>query len=198
LYPAPTGVGLRAFGFIYLGAVLQALLNFLVTGAFTYAVVERLRGRKVDLRRTISVGFANYGPLLGTSITTGLMVGLAALLCIVPGVLLWLRWMLCIPVVVVEGKRGDAARTRSEALTVGHRDGLFGMLVLMTIISGLLGGVVGFTFGRTDSLLHRLLARVVLTSLQATFMAVLYAVTYFQLRSEKEGLDIDQLAAVFE
>jgi hypothetical protein len=198
LYPQPKSFGLQAFGVVYLGAVLQALLNFLVTGAFTYAVVERLRGRKVDLRRTLSVGFANYGPLLSTSITTGLMVGLAALLCLVPGVILWLRWMLCIPVVVVEGMRGNAARNRSEALTVGHREGLFGMLVLLTLLSTVLGGVVGYAFGRNDSLLHRFLARVVLDSLLTTFTAVLYAVTYFQLRSEKEGLDINQLAAVFE
>jgi len=198
LYPVPSGFGLRSVGIIYIGAALRALLNFLVTGAFTYAVAERLRGRKVELRRTISVGFANYGPLLGTSIGTGLMVGLGAVLCIVPGVLLWLRWMLCIPVVVVEGKRGDAARDRSEMLTAGHRGGLFGMFVLIGLLAGLLGGVVGFTFGRTDSFLHRLFAGVILDSLLTTFTAVLYAVTYFQLRSEKEGLDVDQLAAIFE
>jgi hypothetical protein len=146
------------------------------------------------LRRTLSVGFADYGPLLGTSIPTGTMVCLAGLFCILPGVMLWLRWMLCIPAVVVEGKRGGAARDRSEALTAGHRAGLFGMVVITVV----LGGLVGLAFGTKDSLLHRFFARVVLMSVSGTFMAVLYAVTYFQLRSEKEGLDIDQLATVFE
>jgi hypothetical protein len=125
------------------------------------------------------------------------MVGLAALLCVVPGVLLWLRWMLVAPVVVVEGGSGNVVRKRSEFLTTGRRGGLFGMLLLLGLGSSLLGGLLGVLFGPVDSLFRKVALNVVLTSALASFQAILYAVTYYQLRSEKEGIDVEQLAAVF-
>jgi hypothetical protein len=185
-------------GVLYLQIVVQALLGFGVAGAFTYAVVEQLRGRAVDPGRTFSVGISKIVPLLGVTITTGLLVGLGALLCCVPGIVFWLWWILIAPVVVIEGKTGGEARARSKGLTEGHRWGILGLLLLLSIVSAVIGGGLGVLFGATDSIPRRLVVQVIFVAIVASFQAVVLAVTYYQLRSEKEGVDIDQLAAVFE
>jgi hypothetical protein len=185
-------------GLIYLQALAQRLLGFCVAGALIYAVVEQLRGRAVDAARTLSIGVSKLLQLLWVSVTTAIMVGLAGLFGCIPGVLLGLRWLLIAPVVVVEARVGDAARDRSEALTEGRLVEIFGLLVLLAVISGVLGGGLGLLFGVRDSFLRRLLIKVIFPAAVASFQAVLYSVVYFQLRSEKEGVDIEALAAVFD
>jgi hypothetical protein len=200
LIPAAATQPLATAGYTFLTLGLQGLIGIFLAGAFTFAVVEQLRGRSTSAGRAISMGLARFWSLLGVSFTTGLMVGLASLLCLVPGILLWLRWMLVAPVVVIEGGGGGGggSRARSEFLTAGHRGGLFGMLLLLGIISALVGGLSAVLIHRPGSFAQRLVVQVLWTSLGASFQAVLNATTYYLLRSEKEGVDVEQLAAVFE
>jgi hypothetical protein len=90
----------------------------------------------------------------------------------------------------------------------GHRWEVFGLLVvyyggmlvvvaLVGAAAGLIGALLGYGEGLEDSLLVN-----AITSLPAplflSFQSVLEVVLYEQLRAEKEGVDVTQLAAVFE
>jgi hypothetical protein len=172
-----------------------SLVSLVVSGAFIFGVVQQLRGQKVSPGELIKAGTQNAIPLLATGLVTGLMVVGGYLLLLVPGILLSLRWMLVSPVVVMEPDANP--RKRSSALTEGHRGSLFGLIILVTIVGGILGGVVGAILGN-QSLLARFIERVVDTSLTSSFQAVLYGSAYYALRVEKEGVDIEQLASVFD
>jgi len=191
---APGLLGQRAAGFP------TSLLGYIVTGLVTYSVLEQLRGRRPSVRKSLWIGMENFGPLFGTALLTSLMIGALLILLVVPGVIASIRWMLVSPIVVAEDYADDP-RIRSSTLTAGHRGELFGMLVVLYV--GFAVFASAFYLG-IDLLLRNQEtvvgnAIVLLPSaLFLSFRAVVEGVTYFLLRSEKEGVDVAQLTAVFE
>jgi uncharacterized membrane protein len=151
----------------------------------------------VNARKILAVGFSRLGPLVGASIVTGILIWLWSLLLIVPGVIRAVRWILVAPVVIMEREDADSARARSETLTAGHRWGIFGLLLVLVVINLVLGAVAGAVFGVTG-MLSFFVTKVLVVAVTNSFQAALYGVMYYQLRSEKEGIDIEQLAAVFD
>ena len=118
-------------------------------------------------------------------------------MAVVPGFILWTTCFVAIPVCVVEQTGPWKSLSRSAALTKGNRWKIFGMVVVLIIISGIsmplingLQAAAGTTIG--------LLANLIWNALSAAFSAVLGVVTYHDLRVAKEGIDTDRLAAVFE
>jgi multisubunit Na+/H+ antiporter MnhG subunit len=92
---------------------------------------------------------------------------------------------------------GADPRKRSAALTEGHRWPLFGMFILISVASSVLAVVIVAIVGN-ESFLARVMLLVVDTALTSSFQAVLYGCAYYALRVAKEGVDIEQLAAVFD
>ena len=171
------------------------LLGYLVTGLVTYSVIEQLRGRKPRPARSLSVGWAKFGPLLGTAIVTGFLTFLLLLVLIVPGVIAAVRWCLVSPIVVAEDP--EDPRVRSSALTAGHRWELFGLLAFTYLGLLLLLVPLGVMLPEEETVWTTAVTTVP-TAVFLSYRAVLEAVTYSLLRSEKDGIDLDQLAAVFE
>ncbi len=171
------------------------LVSLVISGAFIFGVVQQLRGKKVTPGEMVAAGTRNMLPLIGTGVVTGLMILGGYLLLIVPGILFTLRWMLVSPVVVMEPDANP--RKRSSVLTEGHRGALFGMIILVAVVGAVLGSVMGAILGNA-SLVARLVQLVFNTALTSSFQAVLYGCAYYALRVEKEGVDVEQLAAVFD
>jgi hypothetical protein len=98
---------------------------------------------------------------------------------------------------VVEQTGPWKSLSRSAALTKGNRWKVFGMLALLIIISligGALIGVLELAVGATLGLL----AYLILSAVIGAYGAILGVVTYHDLRVAKEGVDTDQIAAMFE
>src|SRR5262249_36599611 len=106
-------------GLLYgLAALVVAICALMLAqGATVFAVSE------VQLERpaSISASFAAVRPMLGALIATALLAGvkimLGVLLFVVPGILLALKYMLVIPVAVLEQRFGGDASERSSDLT---------------------------------------------------------------------------------
>jgi hypothetical protein len=189
-----------------LETTLDSILGYVATGMVTVSVLDQLRGRPRDNRRSLSIGASRIWPLVGTAILTGFLSGLLLLLLVVPGLIALVRWVLVGPIVVLEP---DAEpRLRSSALTSGHRWEIFGLfailyVALLAVVAavGAGAGVAGALLGHAEGLEDSLLLNVV-TALPVplfySFQSVLEVVLYEQLRAEKEGVDVTQLTAVFE
>ncbi|HUM10763.1 MAG TPA: hypothetical protein VLT82_07440 [Myxococcaceae bacterium] len=185
----------NGWGLYLLGFVISMVLAYVVTGLMTYSVLEQLRGRSPSASASISYGLSRAGPLLAAAIFTGLMIGAGMLLLVIPGIILAVRWALISPVVIAE--RNVDPRARSAELTAGHRWALFGLLLLLGIAGGALGAIARLIVGQSTTFVSQLLGQTLPQALVLSFSAVLYGVIYYQLRSEKEGIDIEQLTAVF-
>jgi len=120
------------------------------------------------------------------------------MLVVVPGLILATMWYLAVPVCVVENLGVFASMKRSAALTKGHRWKVFGLLVLVGLGSAIFAMAV-------SAIAKLLLGRIALVILQylvqalvAVFGALLVVVVYRDLRAARDGIDTEQIAAVFD
>jgi len=190
-----TPTSLSAWGLWFLGIVISSILGYIVQGLVTYTVLEQLRGRNPSAAESLARGWSKAGPLFVAAFVTGILLFGAALALVIPAIILAVRWSLLAPVVIAEGAANP--RARSAELTAGHRWSIFGLMVLFLVGSALLGGIFGVIFGRRGGVLATLMGQIIPSALALSVTAVVYTVIYYQLRSEKEGIDIEQLTSVF-
>ncbi len=198
--------------------VLMAVLIFASYAVMTALPVQLAYdaklGQKMRVGRYYRVALMAVAPILILSL--GVFLVLAAVvflvgfltmgipilkLLVIPAVL-WVLAMfsLMVPAVVIEraGLRGLA---RSAGLTKGYRWPVLGTLVLTGICSAILNGVIGFLIGFIGSLISDLVANILVATIYPTSLAtfgIAVALTYARLREIKEGVSVDQIAAVFE
>jgi len=212
-------IGERYQSHPYLWFLLETAIDFFVQATLVYAVFQQIRGEKAPIGKAIGVGLARLLPVLGVVLLLGLaLIGAAlpgvamgyatrspivlALGALIPCVLVYVAFFVAVPASVVERPGVMMALKRSQQLTEGHRWGIFGLL-LVTVV---LAMVVGILMARAlmtgaDSIgdIRTLVIAQTLVELVFTiFGAVVAAVTYHDLRLEKDGVSVDELASVFE
>ncbi|WP_088343049.1 MULTISPECIES: hypothetical protein [Rhodomicrobium] len=185
---------------------LQALISFvailflqpLSTAIILYGAFQHMRGRPVRLGESISRGLARFLPLVGVMLLALLGIMLGALLFIIPGLILLVMWYVAVPACVVERIGPIASLRRSRILTKGHRWKLFGLYVLVALISGIVGGLLPIAGRAVGGPVGVLLAQWVWQAVAQAFSSVLIVVAYYDLRVAKEGIDIERIAVVFD
>lgn len=213
LIPKPVpGAPVDPYGNI--GMTLLAFFLMIVLGTLSQAIVlygafQDMRGRPVSLADCFRVGLHRFLPIIGLAIIMGFGVMLASIFLFVPGLIVYMMWFVATPVCVVEQLGPVRSLGRSRELTKGHRWKLFGLsllivlpsLIVATIIIAvmtlLLGtGMLGLPGAAATPLGQ--LVNLIWSAAWGAFYAVLIVVTYHDLRVAKEGIDTDQIAAVFE
>jgi hypothetical protein len=184
-----------------LSSLFTVLLAPLATAAISYGVFQQMRGGSPSLGDCLKVGLSSLFPVLGLVIVQGCVVGLATLACVIPGLILAVRWAVAVPAAVEEKPGVGEALNRSTYLTEGYRWQVFGVLAVLYVINiGLvfaLGvGLVASGGGTTAASLFLLLENAV-TVVTTGFAATASSVMYYRLRSVKESIDVDQIASVF-
>jgi uncharacterized membrane protein len=190
----------------FVAAIVGWILQFIGQAVILYGAFQAMRGRPVVLGDALRRGFSRFLPLLAISILVAIGLAIGFMLLIVPGIILAMRWAVAVPACVVENLGPISALRRSAELTRGHRWKIFGMtvliLVLLIIALVILGALVGTgvvvvpqTIGR--SLLAVILG-VIVTGIFTAYFNVLAAMVYHDLRSVKEGVNTEEIAAVFD
>ena len=128
--------------------------------------------------------------------TLGMMLGM--LLLIVPGLILMTMWYVAVPACVVEGTGPVRSLGRSRELTAGYRWKMFGLILLVIVISVIGSMVVTLPAVFLAGIWGQLAVQLVWAGLSGGFGSVLIAVAYYYLRVAKEGVDVDQIASVFD
>jgi len=102
------------------------------------------------------------------------------------------------PVCVVERLGPVKSVGRSGDLTKGHRWKIFGLWIVIAIVSGVMQGLLSGIAAALGGPLVARIAVLVWNALFGAFSAILAVVAYRDLRVAKEGVDTDQIAAVFD
>jgi hypothetical protein len=139
---------------------------------------------------------------------------LAFLLLLVPLPILYLMWFVATPACVVERLGPIRSMGRSRALTKGHRWKIFGLILVIVIPALIVSAVIVVVMARLGlgstlqigafvdlRAAHVTWAQVfslIWTAIWTAFFAILGVVSYHDLRVAKEGVDTEQIAAVFE
>jgi hypothetical protein len=198
--------GLLVFGLVFLMVVLGTLSQAIVL----YGAFQAMRGRPINLVESAAVGLRRFFPIVGVAISVSFLAGLASLLLIVPGVMLYLMWFVATSVCVVEQLGPFRSMRRSRELTRGHRWKIFGLILLTVIPAVIVGSIVaavvvaalgmGVLLGLSPALIAPLgqLVGLIWSAVWKAFYVILAVVIYHDLRVAKEGVDTEQIAAVFE
>jgi len=170
------------------------IANAIESAALTAAVAHAYLGRQV----TIDVGYARAWPmlvpLLGASFVTALGVVAGAMLFVVPGIVLMLRWMFYSQVLAVEGGGAGGSLHRSGVLTRG----IYGRLFLLTAVFIVASVVIGLPMGALLSGAETPIIGPVLRGVPYLLLSPLWKaaliLAYFDARIRKEGFDLEALA----
>jgi len=209
-YFIPNQVGapgeFRVTGFDVIALIFVTLLTYSLTQAtIIYGTFQDLRGDKAQIGSCVVHGLTSMFPVIIGSIILSIAVGLASLLVLIPGLILMAMWWVYIPAIVIERKSISAGFGRSVELTRGRGWAIFGIIIIILILSAgvtFVTHITSMSLIRISSSTHISLAPLILDyvgrSLTAAFGAVVVAVGYYHLRTEKEGIDVNQIASVFD
>lgn len=197
---------------IGLGTMVVSLLTFFLLGglmqtSLVVATLQDLSGQRVDLAACLRRALVMLLPVIGVSILVGLGVAFGTVLLVVPGVMLYIMWFVAVPALVEERRGIFAALGRSRELTRGSRWPIFGLVVafvVFTLVAGLGTALLtGLSVAAgADQLAENEFGVAVVINAFVSMLTSLVsstgvAATYVELRTVKEGANVDALAAVF-
>lgn len=185
---------------IVLGGLVSMFVTTLTQATLIYGTFQDLRGQKASIGTCIARGLSSIVPVLVGSILLSLAVSIGFIFIFVPGLILLIMWWVYVPAIVVEGKGIIGAFGRSRELTRGRRWHILGILILIGIVMFGVSWVIGNALltDLTSVLSVGSLILFLFSSLVTAYSAVLVAVGYYYLRAEKEGVDVNQIASIFD
>jgi hypothetical protein len=196
-------LGLAAL--VWLGGIfLSMVCGVLMQGVVTHTVVADLQGRKTSLTESLNVALGSFWVLLGVGIVSGLAMMLGLILLIVPGILIFLIWMVAGPVAIAERAGVGRALERSRTLTRNHRWWLLLIAIIYFAVSwvlAILAGIIGAATGGFDPGALNIVNLIVGPAIQALSTLIwgaMVAATYVELRAVKEGGGKESVAAIFD
>ena len=176
--------------------VIAVALYSLCEAMVVYVAVQAMRGRRVVLGETLAACLPRVVPVLLLSILSTILIGLASLLLLIPGLMVLTMTFVAEPACVAERRGPIASISRSAELTRGYRWQVFGLILLIMILQGIVGAVIGYALRGVGGLPAQIV-NAVWNAFTMAFGSVACAVVYHDLRVVKEGVDIEQIAAVF-
>jgi hypothetical protein len=204
--PAPLAVPPGFSLFTYLGmagagGLVAFVFRCILQAALIHGSVADLNGRRASFADCLGTGLKSALPLIVIAILAALGLCVGFVLLIVPAIILSVGWSVIVPVRVVEQKAIFDVFGRSWQLTSGYRWPIFGLFIIVGLGSLALQFVItplsGLISGSSESAIY-MAAAVIVRVVLAMFGATLVGVVYYELRSVKEGIGPEALAAVFD
>jgi len=188
--------------------LLVVLVVLLANAACFKAVSDTYLGEAPNWRQSLAFAFRRLGSVLWLSIVTFVVLVLAIIALVLPGIYLAVAFSVALPVLLVEGTGGFKALRRSLALTRGRWWATLGTILVAAVLIAVVQLVVGLILGLIGGLVfpHATggspVARVILQRVLDTFgrmisipfFAACVTVIYYDLRVRKEGYDLQLLA----
>lgn len=184
------------FGVIFLSVILSCVS----TAAVTYGVFMDITGRKFTIGDCLSKSFSVLVPVIVMGVLVNILFFVGLALLIIPGVFVFLVLFVVFPVIIVEQPGIFDCLKRSYYLTKGNLWSLLGLSLVLLVISlggGYLGQFLGTLFKGMGFDIVAVIVTTVAQSLYMAFWIIVGAVTYNNLRTIKEGISSDRIAAVF-
>jgi hypothetical protein len=184
---------------------ITLLTRSLTEATLIYGTFQDLRGQKAGVGACVGQGLTSIISVIFGSIISSIGIGAASLLFLIPGLIVMTIWWVYVPAIVVERKGVFDAFSRIAYLTAGHRWGVLGLIIVVillsigvTYISEMISYAVITMWPGVGTFYLFLVVDYVGGALITAFGAVLVAVGYYYLRAEREGIDADQIASIFD
>ena len=197
----PAAVGMATFlaPSYWLTLLVTMIAGYVLQATLVRASILDLSGRDPDIGGSVSVALKLLLPMIGVAILSSILIGIGALLLVVPGVIVYLMLIVTVPALVEERRGVIESMQRSRALTKGSRGRIFLLMLLFIVAYFIVNMVMGFVFGIAGlgALTVAALVQAVSGGLVALLMAAMLASLYVELRTVKEGATTEGLAEIF-
>lgn len=202
----PTGWGSHLTTYGLAGVAVSLFVGAWASGAAAYGIIQDLRGQQVPFGDWLAKGLQFLPKVLVVALLQGLVYALGFLLLLVPGFMAMAAFTAAPVVAVVEKLEGTAALKRSAELTSGARWATFGASLVLGLMVSLPTQFISrmMMSGQTsldgvyDALIRSTLISEVVSVLLSGILSTLPAVAYHALRTQKEGVDVEDIARVFD
>jgi len=180
---------------------IPLLLTTFVTSPLSYAifvcaVFQQLATGSVHLGTAIAQAFARILPLLACAVCQVFAITGGMILLIFPGFIVMTMLAVAAQVCVIERLGPIASLSRSAALTKGARWRVFGLLLVIGLIS--LAGTAFTNPLQRHFGLPGVIVAFLLTGFATAYNNTVYAMQFHDLRVAKEGIGTERIAAVFD
>jgi hypothetical protein len=187
-------------GLALLDRLLNAVGTLLVTGATVRAVSQAYLGRVPEVGDAIRYAGDKLGAVFGATVVSGLVVLLATLALVIPGIVVFCGYSVAGQVAALEPLHSTTeALGRSWNLTKGFKGKAlvlwvvsFALILVVVMAVGFLGGVMAGAVGAFEPVVTVLLALV--TLLVYPLISCVFTLFYYDLRVRKEGFDLEVLS----
>jgi hypothetical protein len=198
---------------LFLSAGAAFWLAFVVAmlvlkAAIVYGTVTYLSDRRASVGESLSWGLRRCVPLFFLGVVAGLAELVGIFLLVFPAVMMAVAWIVAVPALVVERTGIFESLGRSADLTRGRRWPIFGLivvfgaayLVLQQVLLALAGiaslGATALDFRAL--FLRQFIVGGVIGTVGVMISYAGIASIYYELRSTREGIGPEALAAVFD
>ena len=197
-----------ANNFSGVGYVISVLVNMAIYGLVTALLIQLAYDAKLGRSNSIGTYFKAalpaIIPITLLTVVVTLLMGIGAIALIIGALWVYAVFYVMAPVAVIE-RGGFGSLGRSAALTKEYRWPIVGLFVVMVIITMLIQFASTFVVGLMAALTASAVGIVIVAIFFALLSALGYVITgissalvYARLREIKEGVDVDQIASVFE
>jgi hypothetical protein len=171
-----------SFAVLLVTLVLSVIGGLLVQGALVEVVRDLHEGRQpASLGWYYDRARGSLGTLLGATLLAGIGVAVGFLLLVVPGLVLFARWSLIVPLVMLEGRTVGEAFSRSNELIKGRT----GRVLVIGIVAGLIQAVAGFAihsaFAFLSTFASILIGGTIASAITVPYGAHVLTVLYYKL-----------------
>jgi hypothetical protein len=191
-----TIVAIIVFGF---------LAAIVTVGALSKCLLDAYTGHPTDWRHSVRFAADRLGPLAWLAILSGVLLTIAYVLIVIPGIYLTVCWLVAVPVLMFEGLGGFGALRRSRELVRGHWWTIFGAvlvgivsIIAVSIVLGLILGGIANSGHISVILVVSGLGRIVAAVVTYPIVAAISAVVYIELRRRNEGVAPESLVGAGE
>lgn len=194
-------------GLQILSGLIFLMLQPVLLASVTHVAAADRDGWRAGFGASLQAGLRVAFPIFGLSMVAGLGAMCGAVLLVVPGVVMYLNWILAVPVRVMEGPGTRHALDRSRALMRGNRWRCLGLLGLTGLAAAAASAAAGLASSLVTGGLRAAglgvdgLTTVCLTATASAIGALLSAVTiavvYGQLSRARQVAGVQRVAAVF-
>ena len=186
------------FAFV-LTTLAQIAFYSLTTALLVQLAYDAKLGRPIQIGWYISNSLGVIIPLSVLIIVAAIAAAIGFIFLIIPGLWVYAVFAMVAPVVVIE-RVGFGGLGRSAELTKEYRWPIIGALILMGICTAILSFFAAFVAGllANAGVIVAMIAFLIPTALAAALTGILIALIYAKLREIKEGVNVDQIASVFD
>ena len=193
---------------LVIGMIASVLINMVMYGLITALLIQLAYdaklGRSNSIGAYLTAAMPAVLPIAVLTIIISILSSIGAIALIIGALWVLAVFYATAPVAVIE-KGGFKSMGRSAELTKEYRWPIVGLLVVVYLLMAVLQFIGGFAVGAlllaNSGIVVQIMSGIgisLITGLAYAFAGIAAALVYARLREIKEGVDVDQIAAVFD